>query len=162
MRNNPSLLDRCWTWLVLGLVGEELDERNQVCGAGPSSPPPFPLLTHAASQSSPPALETLESSYGRAPNPLPNLSTPSLNVFSNSSTSPPNPVPRSTSPRTSPPPPSSQTTSSQLVTPRFLLALGRQAREGRGGGVWMRGVRGGLRGVEGGGRGMEEGFRVEC
>lgn len=37
--NNTALLDRCWTWLVLALLGEELDDRNQVCGAGPSSLP---------------------------------------------------------------------------------------------------------------------------
>ncbi|CAG8565388.1 9511_t:CDS:2 [Ambispora gerdemannii] len=32
MRNAP-LLDRCWTWLVYSLVGEELDENDDICGA---------------------------------------------------------------------------------------------------------------------------------
>ncbi|CAG8807215.1 24577_t:CDS:2, partial [Racocetra persica] len=31
---NPPLLDRCWTWLVCALVGEELDENDDICGAG--------------------------------------------------------------------------------------------------------------------------------
>ena len=26
MRNNPQLLDRCWNWLVFGLVGEDLED----------------------------------------------------------------------------------------------------------------------------------------
>ncbi|CAG8523108.1 1365_t:CDS:2, partial [Dentiscutata heterogama] len=30
---NPPLLDRCWTWLVCALVGEELDENDDICGA---------------------------------------------------------------------------------------------------------------------------------
>ncbi|CAG8481968.1 5160_t:CDS:2 [Ambispora leptoticha] len=30
---NPQLLDRCWTWLVYSLVGEELDENDDICGA---------------------------------------------------------------------------------------------------------------------------------
>ncbi|CAG8595844.1 1734_t:CDS:2, partial [Paraglomus occultum] len=30
---NPQLLDRCWTWLVYALVGEELDEGDDICGA---------------------------------------------------------------------------------------------------------------------------------
>ena len=30
---NPALLDRCWTWLVFGLVGEELDAGDDICGA---------------------------------------------------------------------------------------------------------------------------------
>jgi translation initiation factor 4E len=33
MKNNPALLDRCWQWLVMALIGEELDERDEVCGA---------------------------------------------------------------------------------------------------------------------------------
>jgi len=33
MKNNPQLLDRCWSWLAMGLVGEELDERDEICGA---------------------------------------------------------------------------------------------------------------------------------
>ncbi|KAG9047250.1 hypothetical protein FS837_002723 [Tulasnella sp. UAMH 9824] len=33
MRSNPELVDRCWTWLTMALVGEELDERDEVCGA---------------------------------------------------------------------------------------------------------------------------------
>ncbi|KAG9307253.1 hypothetical protein G9A89_017081 [Geosiphon pyriformis] len=34
---NPQLLDRCWSWLVYSLVGEELDENDDICGAGMSS-----------------------------------------------------------------------------------------------------------------------------
>jgi hypothetical protein len=34
MRANPELLDRCWSWLAMALVGEELDERDEICGAG--------------------------------------------------------------------------------------------------------------------------------
>ncbi|CAI2170882.1 3218_t:CDS:2 [Funneliformis geosporum] len=30
---NTQLLDRCWTWLVYSLVGEELDENDDICGA---------------------------------------------------------------------------------------------------------------------------------
>ncbi|KAH7345750.1 translation initiation factor eIF 4e-like domain-containing protein [Rhizoctonia solani] len=34
MRNNPALLDRCWSWLAMGLVGQELDDReDMICGA---------------------------------------------------------------------------------------------------------------------------------
>ena len=33
MKNNPSLLDRCWTWLAMALVGEELEEGDDICGA---------------------------------------------------------------------------------------------------------------------------------
>ncbi|GAB1522273.1 hypothetical protein RhiTH_005387 [Rhizoctonia solani] len=34
MRNNPVLLDRCWSWLAMGLVGQELDDReDMICGA---------------------------------------------------------------------------------------------------------------------------------
>lgn len=34
MRNNPALLDRCWSWLAMGLVGQELDDRDDmICGA---------------------------------------------------------------------------------------------------------------------------------
>ncbi|KAJ4469980.1 hypothetical protein C8J55DRAFT_523180 [Lentinula edodes] len=34
MRNNPELLDRCWGWLCMALVGEELEEdRDEICGA---------------------------------------------------------------------------------------------------------------------------------
>lgn len=37
MRNNPVLLDRCWSWLAMGLVGQELDDRDDIiCGAGSS------------------------------------------------------------------------------------------------------------------------------
>lgn len=32
-QSNPALLDRSWMWLVLGLIGEELDEDDQVTGA---------------------------------------------------------------------------------------------------------------------------------
>ncbi len=34
MKSNPELLDRCWSWLAMALVGEELDERDEICGAG--------------------------------------------------------------------------------------------------------------------------------
>ncbi|PWZ03811.1 translation initiation factor eIF4e, partial [Testicularia cyperi] len=30
---NPALLDRSWMWLVLGLIGEEMDEDDHVTGA---------------------------------------------------------------------------------------------------------------------------------
>ncbi|ETW75701.1 hypothetical protein HETIRDRAFT_422374 [Heterobasidion irregulare TC 32-1] len=33
MKNNPALLDRCWQWLTMALVGEELDETDEICGA---------------------------------------------------------------------------------------------------------------------------------
>lgn len=34
MKNNPQLLDRCWNWLVMALVGEELEENaDEICGA---------------------------------------------------------------------------------------------------------------------------------
>ncbi|KAF8325777.1 translation initiation factor eIF 4e-like domain-containing protein [Cantharellus anzutake] len=33
MKSNPQLLDRCWSWLTMALVGEELDERDEICGA---------------------------------------------------------------------------------------------------------------------------------
>jgi len=33
MKNNPALLDRCWTWLAMALVGEELEEGDEICGA---------------------------------------------------------------------------------------------------------------------------------
>ncbi|KAJ6463268.1 translation initiation factor eIF 4e-like domain-containing protein [Mycena vitilis] len=34
MKNNPALLDRCWNWLAMALVGEELEEGNDlICGA---------------------------------------------------------------------------------------------------------------------------------
>lgn len=33
MKNNPQLLDRCWTWLAMALVGEDLDEGDEICGA---------------------------------------------------------------------------------------------------------------------------------
>ncbi|KAI5891924.1 translation initiation factor eIF4e [Schizophyllum commune H4-8] len=34
MKNNPQLLDRCWNWLVMALVGEELEEgHDEICGA---------------------------------------------------------------------------------------------------------------------------------
>ncbi|KAF5390931.1 hypothetical protein D9757_003931 [Collybiopsis confluens] len=34
MRNQPELLDRCWGWLAMALVGEELEEGgDEVCGA---------------------------------------------------------------------------------------------------------------------------------
>jgi translation initiation factor 4E len=33
MKNNPTLLDRCWNWLVMALVGEELEDGDEICGA---------------------------------------------------------------------------------------------------------------------------------
>ncbi|THU85300.1 translation initiation factor eIF4e [Dendrothele bispora CBS 962.96] len=34
MKNNPALLDRCWSWLAMALVGEELEEgSDEICGA---------------------------------------------------------------------------------------------------------------------------------
>jgi len=33
MKSNPDLLDRCWKYLVMALVGEELDEGDEICGA---------------------------------------------------------------------------------------------------------------------------------
>jgi translation initiation factor 4E len=33
MKNNALLLDRCWQWLSMALVGEELDEGDEICGA---------------------------------------------------------------------------------------------------------------------------------
>ncbi|KZT41555.1 translation initiation factor eIF4e [Sistotremastrum suecicum HHB10207 ss-3] len=33
MKNNPALLDRSWQWLAMALVGEELDEGDEICGA---------------------------------------------------------------------------------------------------------------------------------
>ncbi|KAK7061231.1 hypothetical protein R3P38DRAFT_2677057 [Favolaschia claudopus] len=34
MKNNPALLDRCWSWLAMALVGEELEEgQDLICGA---------------------------------------------------------------------------------------------------------------------------------
>jgi len=33
MKNNPALLDRCWQWLTMALVGEEMDEGDEICGA---------------------------------------------------------------------------------------------------------------------------------
>lgn len=33
MKNNPALLDRCWSWLAMALVGEELEDGDEICGA---------------------------------------------------------------------------------------------------------------------------------
>ena len=33
MKNNPQLLDRCWNWLAMALVGEDMDEGDEICGA---------------------------------------------------------------------------------------------------------------------------------
>lgn len=33
MKNNPTLLDRCWAWLAMALVGEEVEEGDDICGA---------------------------------------------------------------------------------------------------------------------------------
>ena len=39
VKNNHHLLDRCWTWLVLGLIGEQVDEKNEITGAVVSTRP---------------------------------------------------------------------------------------------------------------------------
>jgi len=33
MKNSPQLLDRCWSWLAMGLVGQELEDEDEICGA---------------------------------------------------------------------------------------------------------------------------------
>lgn len=33
MKNNPALLDRCWQWLAMALVGEDIEEGDEICGA---------------------------------------------------------------------------------------------------------------------------------
>jgi hypothetical protein len=33
MKSQPQLLDRCWSWLAMALVGEELEEGDEICGA---------------------------------------------------------------------------------------------------------------------------------
>lgn len=33
MKMNPQLLDRCWFYLAMALIGEDLDEGDEVCGA---------------------------------------------------------------------------------------------------------------------------------
>lgn len=33
MKNNPQLLDRCWNWLAMALIGEELEDGDEICGA---------------------------------------------------------------------------------------------------------------------------------
>lgn len=34
MKNNPALLDRCWSWLAMAMVGEEFDDYGEeLCGA---------------------------------------------------------------------------------------------------------------------------------
>ncbi|KAL5521556.1 hypothetical protein ACEPAF_2304 [Sanghuangporus sanghuang] len=34
MKNNPQLLDRCWSWLAMAMVGEEFDDYSEdICGA---------------------------------------------------------------------------------------------------------------------------------
>ncbi|KAF9556602.1 translation initiation factor eIF4e [Agrocybe pediades] len=33
MKNSPDLLDRCWSWLAMALVGEELEDGDEICGA---------------------------------------------------------------------------------------------------------------------------------
>lgn len=39
IKSNPPLLDRSWLWLVLALVGEQLDDvSDEVCGAGAPLP----------------------------------------------------------------------------------------------------------------------------
>ena len=32
MKNNLTLLDQCWQWLTMALVGEEFDESDEICG----------------------------------------------------------------------------------------------------------------------------------
>jgi hypothetical protein len=34
MNRDLMVLDRCWEYLVFALVGEMLDEKDEVCGAG--------------------------------------------------------------------------------------------------------------------------------
>lgn len=33
MKNNPALLDRCWNWLAMALIGEQLEDADEICGA---------------------------------------------------------------------------------------------------------------------------------
>jgi len=33
MKNSSALLDQCWQWLTMALVGEKLDEGDEICGA---------------------------------------------------------------------------------------------------------------------------------
>ena len=33
MKQNPELLDRCWIWLAMALIGEDLDDGDEICGA---------------------------------------------------------------------------------------------------------------------------------
>ena len=33
MKMNPELLDRCWIWLAMALIGEDLDDGDEICGA---------------------------------------------------------------------------------------------------------------------------------
>lgn len=33
MKNNPQLLDRCWYALAMALIGEELEDGDEICGA---------------------------------------------------------------------------------------------------------------------------------
>ncbi|EAU82831.1 eukaryotic translation initiation factor 4E-1A [Coprinopsis cinerea okayama7 len=33
MKNNPQLLDRCWYSIAMALIGEELEEGDEICGA---------------------------------------------------------------------------------------------------------------------------------
>jgi translation initiation factor 4E len=40
MRNNPQLLDRCWSYLTMAMVGEELEDTDEISGAGSSLTPP--------------------------------------------------------------------------------------------------------------------------
>jgi hypothetical protein len=32
MKNTPALLDRCWAWTAMALVGEELEDGDEICG----------------------------------------------------------------------------------------------------------------------------------
>jgi translation initiation factor 4E len=32
MKNNPALLDRCWQWLAMALVGQDLEDGDEICG----------------------------------------------------------------------------------------------------------------------------------
>jgi hypothetical protein len=37
IKNDPALLDQCWTWLILASVGGEFLEEDSICGAGTSA-----------------------------------------------------------------------------------------------------------------------------
>lgn len=39
MKSHPQLLDRSWSWLAMALIGEQLDDHDEICGAGEDFPP---------------------------------------------------------------------------------------------------------------------------